>query len=431
VKAARLAGVFGATARVAAGMAVLGLAGYVYLAVLHHHLRSSDVSALTNLYLLVNIIGPGLFVTLEQETGRLMSVRIARDEGTRDTVARMARIGLVLLVGVVAVLGLLEPVLVPLVLGGRLVLYLLVLFAAVAYAAVYLCRGVFSARRQFTLYGANIGVEGGVRLVGCLALLAAGAAAPGAYGLVLCAAPAVAALATAGWVRLGRPGPVEPDRLILGNVGWLGGAWLLSQILANTAPLVVTALLPGDATRAAAFGQTFVLARIPLFLFATLQAVLLPAFSRMVARADHRGLGRAVRSALLLVAALGGASVALAAVLGGPAVRIAFGYSVPSWLVAALTLATVLLMVVQVLQPATLALAAHRRVSLAWVAGIAIFGLCFLIPVAPVTAALVAQFAASATVTGVLAGTLVRRLRTGPGGRPSSATERVNDVQHA
>src|SRR6266511_2457022 len=139
VKAARLAGVFGATARVAAGMAVLGLAGYVYLAVLHHHLRSSDVSALTNLYLLVNIIGPGLFVTLEQETGRLMSVRIARDEGTRDTVARMARIGLVLLVGVVAVLGLLEPVLVPLVLGGRLVLYLLVLFAAGGYAAVYVC----------------------------------------------------------------------------------------------------------------------------------------------------------------------------------------------------------------------------------------------------------------------------------------------------
>src|SRR5262249_53987070 len=158
-------------------------------------------------------------------------------------------------------------------------------------------------------------------------------------------------------------------------------------------------------------GQTFVLARVPLFLFATLQAVLLPAFSRMVARADHQGLGRAVRSALALVAGLGGVCVVGAALLGGPVVRIAFGDRVSSGLVAVLTLATVLLMVVQVLQPASLALAAHRWVSLAWIGGLAVFALCFLIPVSPVSAAVIAQLAAGGCVTAVLGAVLLRRLR--------------------
>ncbi|MBO0868678.1 MAG: hypothetical protein J2P15_08955 [Micromonosporaceae bacterium] len=414
----RLRRLLGGTAWVAAGVAVLGLAGYVYLAVLHHRLPPRDVAALTNLYLLVNIIGPGLFVTLEQETGRLVSTRLARGEGTRDTIRRMGRIGLAALGAVLVVLAGLAPVLVGRVLGGRLELYLLLLLSVAAYTGVYLSRGVFAGRRRFALYGANVGTEGLVRLAGVLALVAAGSTAPGGYGLVLCIAPVGALLATAGWVRPGGPGPVEPVPAVLGKVSWLATAWLLSQLLANTAPLVVTGLLPDDPTTTAAFGQTFVLARVPLFLFSTLQAVLLPTFSRMVARSDHQGLGRAVRSALALVAGLGGACVVGAAVVGGPVVRLAFGYRVSSWLVAALTLATVLLMVVQVLQPASLALAAHRWVTLAWTGSLAVFALCFLIPVAPVTAAVIAQFAAGACVTGVLGAILLRRLRHDGAGTP-------------
>jgi O-antigen/teichoic acid export membrane protein len=407
----RLRRLLGGTAWVAAGVAVLGLAGYVYLAALHHRLPPGEVTALTNLYLLVNIIGPGLFVTLEQETGRLVSTRLAHGEGTRDTIRRMGLIGVAALGAVLVVLAGLGPVLVGRVLGDQVSLYLLLLLSVVAYTGVYLSRGVFVGHRRFPLYGVNVGTEGLVRLVGVLVLVAAGSTTASGYGLVLCIAPVFALLVTAGWVRPGRPGPVEPVPAVLAKVGWLGSAWLLSQLLANTAPLVVTGLLPGDPTTTAAFGQTFVLARVPLFLFSTLQAVLLPTFSRMVARSDHQRLGRAVRSALTLVAGLGGACVVGAVLLGGPVVRLAFGYRVSSWLVAALTLATVLLMVVQVLQPASLALAAHRWVSLAWTGGLVVFALCFLIPVSPVTAAVIAQFAAGVCVATVLGAVLLRRLR--------------------
>jgi O-antigen/teichoic acid export membrane protein len=443
VKIAAVKRLFGGTTWVAAGMALLGLAGYVYLAVLHRKLPSSDVGALTNLYLLVNIIGPGLFVTLEQETGRLVSTRLARGEGTRDTIRRMAVVGVGLLVAVLVLLGGLGPFLISREFSGHLEPYLLLLVAATGYSVVYLSRGMFSGQRRFQQYGVNVGAEGLVRLVGVVVLLLLGVASAGPYAAVLCLASVGAALATAAWLRPGEPGPVEPYGVIVRGVGWLASAWMLSQILANTGPLVVTALLPDDKTTTAAFGQTFVLARIPLFLFATLQAILLPTFSRLVAQADHAGLRRAVRSALLLVGALAVLSVAGAAVLGGFAVHLAFGYQVASWLVAGLTLSTALLMAVQVLQPAALALAAHRWVSGAWISAIVVFALCFVIPALfipgdPVVIALVAQFAGSAAVTLVLAVALWTRLRNGadapaePGPpRPDPQREDTDNVDHA
>jgi O-antigen/teichoic acid export membrane protein len=434
---------FGGTTWVAAGMALLGLAGYVYLAVLHRQLPSADVTALTNLYLLVNIIGPGLFVTLEQETGRLVSTRLARGEGTRDTIRRMAVVGVGLLVAVLVLLGALGPFLIDREFSGHLEPYLLLLVAAIGYSAVYLSRGMFSGQRRFQQYGANVGAEGLVRLVGVVVLVLLGVSTAGPYAAILCLASVGAGLATAAWLRTGEPGPVESYGVIARGVGWLASAWLLSQILANTGPLVVTALLPDDKTTTAAFGQTFVLARIPLFLFATLQAILLPTFSRLVAQADHAGLRRAVRSALLLVGALAVLSVAGAALLGGFAVHLAFGYDVSSWLVAGLTLSTALLMAVQVLQPAALALSAHRWVSGAWITAIVVFALCFVIlgfviPGDPVVIALVAQFVGSAAVTLVLAAALWTRLRNGGDvpaepdtPRPDPQREDTDNVDHA
>ena len=54
----------------------------------------------------------------------------------------------------------------------------------------------------------------------------------------------------------------------------------LTYVVANTAPLVLTARLPAAPEVAASFVSLFVLARIPVFLFGPVQAFLLPTLDR-------------------------------------------------------------------------------------------------------------------------------------------------------
>jgi hypothetical protein len=72
---------------------------------------------------------------------------------------------------------------------------------------------------------------------------------------------------------------------------------------------------------------------------------------------------------------------------------------------------------VQVLQPALLALASHRVVAIAWVAGAAGFAGAFLLPVDPVTAATIAQLVAGLVTTVIMAAVLLRHLSASLGGR--------------
>ena len=82
-------------------------------------------------------------------------------------------------------------------------------------------------------------------------------------------------------------------RELLTAVGWLVAAWGASFALANIAPVVVTALLPGDPVHTGIFAFVFVVARVPVFVLLSLQAILLPALSRAAASKDLVGLRRA------------------------------------------------------------------------------------------------------------------------------------------
>jgi O-antigen/teichoic acid export membrane protein len=89
-----------------------------------------------------------------------------------------------------------------------------------------------------------------------------------------------------------------------------------------------------------------------------------------------------------------------------------FGGS-PAPSVAILTLlaaGTVLAMFVQILQPALLAVAAHRIVAVAWVAGVLAFAATFSMPIDAITRATLAALAASAITAAVMAVALGRRL---------------------
>jgi O-antigen/teichoic acid export membrane protein len=417
----------GGAASVGAGYLVLGGAGYLFLLIAQRQVADdAEVAALSSLYLLVNILGPGLFVAVEQETSRRVSAREARGEGTRPAVARLALVSAAWLAGVAVVLGALAPVLLDRVLNDDALLLTGLYVAAGGYSVAALLRGVFSGRRRFGLYGASVGTEGAFRLVSCMLLAAAGVTAGGAYGLLFALGPVASVIATGPWFRPGGDGPPAPFRPLVRGVGLLTVTWVIALAIANAAPVVVTALLPDDPRTAATFAFAVVLARIPLFVFQGAQSLVLPSFSRSASVGDLEGLRRNLRPALLLVAGVGAAALVVTAVAGGPLLRLAFGYRVGNGLMTLLMVSTVVVMAVQILQPALLALGGHRTVTLAWLAGGAVFAGCFLLPFAPVTDALLAQLTSAAVTGGILAAGVGRALRVpSPAPTPAGAGDRV------
>jgi hypothetical protein len=71
------------------GLVLVGAAGYGFVALAGHTLDPAGAAALASLYLMVNIIGPGVFNALEQETSRSVSAEAAAGRGM-GAVARHA-----------------------------------------------------------------------------------------------------------------------------------------------------------------------------------------------------------------------------------------------------------------------------------------------------------------------------------------------------
>ena len=178
----------------------------------------------------------------------------------------------------------------------------------------------------------------------------------------------------------------------------------LSQLLANLAPVVVSYRLPGDPVLAAVFGTTFVLARIPLFLFAPVQAVLLPKLTRAATLGAHDELARRLRQAVVLVAGIGLLGVIGCVVLGPWAAELLFNTAVrpTATTLALLGAATLVMMLALVIQPTLVAWAGSGWSrspgrSAPWCSSALLVP-----PVAPIAAALVAQLVGPGVVLVVL-----------------------------
>jgi O-antigen/teichoic acid export membrane protein len=404
-------------APVGGGLFVLGVSAYVVLGAAGHTLAPGDYAAVASLYLLVAITSPGVFTALEQETNREVSSRRALGLGT----GAVGRAGLVVGAGyagvVAAVLLAAGPLLVPRVLGGSWGLLAAAIVAAVGAAAVYLLRGLFAGEQRFGWYAASLGLEGAVRLVPCVVLALVGATDPLAYGWAFALGTGLAALLCLPGRRPSTttrtPGPPVDVRRMARATGLLGLASWLTYVVANAAPLVLTARLLAAPEVAASYVSLFVLARIPVFLFGPVQAFLLPTLTAGAERADPAHLRSRLRVALLAVAVVGVPATALTAALGPWAVRAFFGapLDLPHTAAGLLGLGTVAMLTAQVLQPALVALRVHRTVTIAWVAGTAVFVAVLVVPADPATAAVAAQVAGPTVVCLIMAAVIAARLR--------------------
>jgi O-antigen/teichoic acid export membrane protein len=410
--------------RMTAGTVMVGLSGYVFLTFIgHDRFDSAVTAALTSTYLLTNIVGPGVFLAVEQETSRTLSDRIARELRARGPIRRMAVVAGALAVLMTLITTLAAPVLMASVLeknGGLLAAILLTIFGS---ALVFLVRGIVGGRADFGRYSTSLLLDGGVRIGGCLVLAFTGNTNPAAYGLTLALGPIAAAAFVGGALLRPASGAAKAARKIpeasptahgdlasptvqsdlpswtslTRAVVWLLVSSVLTMAIANLAPVMVKARMPEAPAVAAGFAVALVLTRIPLLLMLPVQAMLLPRMARAVAVSDQSAFRKGLTRGILGVLGAGLATVAGSAAIGSWVISLLFGSAMDTTSAPALALlaaSTGLLMVIQLLQPALVALRRSDGLVLGWIAGAVCFlAILFVIPIAPLTAAISAQIA--------------------------------------
>jgi O-antigen/teichoic acid export membrane protein len=363
------------TVSVAQGLIVSGLAGYGFLALSARALGPERYGALAALWLLAFTTGTGLFLPLEQEVSRALSSRRAAGLGSGPLIYRAGLAGLAMATAFVAVAVFAAGPLERNLFDGETLLVIGFAVSLVAYAVEHVVRGVLSGNGLFRPYGLIVGLEAVARLVGCALLVALGVAVAGPYGVVLGAAPLIAVLPTLRAAhRTLAPGPDAGWQELSRALGWLLGASLAAQVLVNAAPLAVQ-LLATESEQAIAgrFLAGLVIARLPLFFFAAIQAALLPKLSGLVGSDRLADFRRGMRMVLLVVGSITGAATLTMLTIGPLVVRILFGegFEMGRRDLALLAAATGGYMVALVLAQALIALSRYVQVCVGWLLGLA------------------------------------------------------------
>lgn len=406
---------------VGAGLGVFGLATYGYLGLAGQALGDERFAPLGVLWSVLNAVGIGLFLPFEQEVGRRTAERRARGEGNAPVV-RQGALAAAVLVGAVALLGVVAaaPVAERL-LAGRLVLVALLVVAIAGMALAYVVRGLLAGAGRFSSYGAQLAADGALRVAGAGLLALNGVTEVAPYALVLALSPVAAVLLTTAHPRgLVVGGPPQAASRAAAALVTLVAASVLSQVLANVGPVIVQLLASAEEAAAAGrFTSALVVARVPLFLFAAVQAVLLPGLAALAA-AGHVA---AFRRRLLLVAVgtggIGALGTAVVLAVGPELVRLLFGpdFVVERGVVTLIAASGALFMLAQVGAQALLGLDADRAVVVGWAGGLVVLLLACLLPLPAVERAAWALVAGSGAAAVLLGGLVAMRLRAWAGGR--------------
>lgn len=400
---------------VAAGLGVLGLASFAFLSVCGRALGPAELAPLGTLWVLINALGPALFQPLEQEIGRSVAHRAASGVGARPVFLRAGQLALAVVGTAGVVLLLVRRPLADSVFAGQQVMVLALFCGLAGLCAEHLTRGAFAGGGAFPRYGAQLAVDGVLRIGSAAALAVLGVATAGWYGLLLGLAPAAAVALTAG--RLGpalRPGPQDPWSHLTGAIGWLTLGALAGQFVVNAAPVAVNVLAgPGEQARAGVFISVLVLARVPLFLFAAIQASFLPGMAALAAAGDVAGFRRRLVLVTGGLAGLGATGLVVIVAIGPELVRLVYGPAFVTtrsdlWPLAA---ASGLFMVGSAVGQALISVRGYRSSVLGWTAGAAVFVAVLAVPLRLELRVGYAFLAASAVAVLVLALGMRRRLQ--------------------
>ncbi len=194
-----------------------------------------------------------------------------------------------------------------------------------ALAVVSVSHGVLAGTGRFHVYGRQLATDGGLRIAFAVALGVAGLHSPVLFALILTAAPLLAVILTLRPVLTAlHPGPTITWKLLCRGLGLLIGSTLLAQLIVNIGVINAKLLSPDDAAVVGALLSAIILARVPLFIFASLQASLLPGLAGAVAAGEQARFRRLVIRGTGIAAALGLAGGLIAVILGPWLIEVLF-----------------------------------------------------------------------------------------------------------
>jgi O-antigen/teichoic acid export membrane protein len=362
---------------VAPAIVVASVLGYLLLVVVGRVLGPDQFGVFAGLWGLLFLLS-GLLSPLEQESGRAVASAGGLDDPLRRGLVRSA---LLFGGGAAVAMCVVGAATLERVFDGQAVLVAVLAASTFLIAWQFTVRGIMLGLRRPGAYAAMVVLEAGLRMALVLVALAAftGVVAP----TVAVAAGALAWLPWSGVLRPApasrapdpgaAPAPVPGAGTRQRDVGWLVLAAGCTAALVTGFPAVVRVAVPDIGT--AELGvllATLTITRIPLLAFGSVQGLLTPHLTRLVAvggGADRRFLVRLV-AALLVVGVL---AVVVAAWLGPWLLRLLYGegYAATApefaWLTAGAVLLTVLLSAASALVARRL----HPLVAVTWVVALA------------------------------------------------------------
>ena len=360
------------------GTVTLGLASYIQISVAGYGLDGTGRAAMSALWSLVMTVSLGLFFPVEQELTRVVAARAVRGEGVLPVLRRGTALTLGLIAAIALLLALAAGPVADEFLHGQTSLIWAFAAAVLGMGLAYLTRGILAGLGRFNAYGASLALDGGLRIVLALALLAAGVHSPLAYGLVLAVAPLAATFCTLpSTVRGCLPGPPISWSELFQNLSAMVVACLLAQVMVNAAVLATGLLAPHDTDLQFAVLNAGVLCRVPLFVFGSLQPTLMTGLSTTATSGDRPAFRRMLVQTCAVVGGLGLLGGVPAVLLGPWLIRVFFhapnvlGDLDLFWFSAG----TLFYMLAMVLGQALMAVRRHRAQLVGWVLGtVVLFG---------------------------------------------------------
>jgi len=419
------------TVAVGAGLAVTGVASYGYLVISARVLGPAQSGSLSVLWALVFMIG-GIFLPFEQEVSRRLVGRRVAGLGGRSIARRALALGAALVGGLVVVIAAAAPTLTDRLFSGQGLLVVGLMLGSAGYLVANWTEGVLSGSGRFGRYGAYLGGESLLRLTICLVLLAIGVRTAGPIGLALGLAPLVVAL-PALWRPRDRS-LEEPEvawRQLAAGLGKLLAAAVLAQTLINASPVLLQLLAgPDHAAEVGIFGAALVVARVPLFLFQALQAVLLPALAALAVAEKFAEFRAGVRRMVFVVGGLGATGVVVSLAIGPAVILKVFGpeFPVDRRTVGLLALASAFYMLANTLAQALIALGRAAQVAQGWGEGVAAMLVVVVVGNDPLFTVETAFVTSTAVATLAMALLLRRALSDGASPTTETVLEAINDI---
>ncbi|MBS1837612.1 MAG: lipopolysaccharide biosynthesis protein [Actinobacteria bacterium] len=365
------------------GLLFDGVASYVFLSAAARELGPDRFTLVSMLWVVLFLVGNGLFIPVEQELSRSIASRAARGSDWSALVRRVAIASGAVLAVALALGTIARGHIADSLFRGRTVFVGLLLFGLVGVWLMFLLRGILSGEHRFHGYGLMFAADALAKAIPGIALLWWGAWRPSSFGFIV-SGSAYAGIVVA-WLALrwGRRRP-EPEALLRPGGADIAPPWgrlttsmgflLLTSFLSALAINIGTVSIEVlgnrvDADKAGIFLSGLVIARIPLFLFQAIQAIVLPRLSRLAALGDLGGFRADLRRLNVAMGACTTVAVLGAAAIGPLAVRILFGdeYALLGARdMALLTLASMLMTAALTLNQAQIALHHQRQTGWPW-----------------------------------------------------------------